>query len=60
MAIVIKPDEATIIKKEMLASFLADLEENKITKDYWKECKESKEIFSSLDLEKMKKMCENV
>ena len=57
MAMAIKPNEATIIKTGMLPSFLSELHANKITKEYWKECETSRNIFSSSDLDKMKKMC---
>lgn len=57
MAMAIKPNEATIIKKGMLPVFLSELHANRVSKEYWKECEASRDIFSSSDLEKMKKMC---
>ena len=57
MAMAIKPNEATIIKTGMLPSFLSELHANKVTKEHWKECETSRNIFSSSDLDKMKKMC---
>lgn len=57
MALAIKPNEATIIRKEMLHPFLKELHTNKTGKEYWKECAASKEMFSPSDIEKMKKMC---
>ena len=60
MAMIIKPNEATIIKKDMLSSFLAELCANEVTKEYWNECRSSRTLFSSSDMEKMKKMCDGV
>lgn len=57
MAMAIKPNEATIIKKGMLSSFLNELCTQKVTEEYWNECAASRDIFSSSDIEKMKKMC---
>ena len=57
MALTMKPNEATIIKKGMLKSFLYELQENKVTEEYWAECAASKNAFSSSDIERMKKMC---
>lgn len=57
MAMAIKPDEATIIKKGMLSSFLSELCAQKVTKEYWNECAAARDVFSSSDIEKMKKMC---
>lgn len=57
MAMAIKPSEATVIKKGMLTSFLSELQASKITKEYWNECAASRDIFSSSDIENMKKMC---
>ena len=41
--------------KGVLPSFLNEIQVNKITKDYWKECESSRTVFSSSDLEEMKK-----
>ncbi len=57
MAMAMKPNEATIIKKGMLSSFLKTLNANKVSEDYWTECEASRTVFSSSDVEKMKKMC---
>lgn len=57
MAMAIKPNEATIIKKGMLSSFLSELCAQKVTEEYWNECAAARDIFSSSDIEKMKKMC---
>ncbi len=57
MALAIKPNEATIIKKGMLSSFLNELHESKVTEEYWAECAAARKTFSSSDIERMKKMC---
>ena len=57
VAMIIKPSEATIIKKDMLSSFLTELCANEVTKEYWNECRASRNLFSSSDMERMKKMC---
>lgn len=57
MAMMIKPNEATIIKKGMLSSFLNDLHNSKTTKEFWNECEASRNAFSTSDIEQMKKMC---
>lgn len=57
MAMTVKPNEATIIKKTMLPSFLSELNSNRATKEFWDECSTSKRIFSSSDIDKMKKIC---
>lgn len=57
MAMAIKPNEATVIKKGMLPSFLNELCANKVNKEYWNECAASRSVFSSSDIEEMKKMC---
>lgn len=53
----IRPNKATIIKKEKLSMFLNELNKNKVTKEYWDECAASKNAFSSSDIENMKKLC---
>lgn len=58
MAIAVKPNEATIIRKDMLTSFLNELRTKKVTEEYWKECAASRELFSSSDIDMMKKMCD--
>lgn len=55
----IKPDKAAIIRKGMLPSFLNELQACKVGKEYWDECFESKNTFSSSDIEEMKEMCNN-
>ncbi len=57
MAIVMKPNEASIIKKGMLSAFLSELSNSNVTKDYWAECEASRNAFSASDIEKMKQMC---
>ncbi len=57
MAMAMKPNEATIIKKGMLSSFIKALNASKVSEDYWTECEASRNIFSSSDIEEMKKMC---
>lgn len=57
MALAIKQNEATIIKKGMLSSFLNELHKSKVTEEYWAECVAARNVFSSSDVEKMKKMC---
>lgn len=57
MALTMKPNEATIIKKGMLKSFMKELQKNKVTEEYWAECAASKNAFSPSDVEIMKKMC---
>ena len=57
MAMAIKPNEATVIKKGMLPSFLNELHASKVNKEYWNECAASRSVFSSSDIEEMKKMC---
>lgn len=57
MAMAIKPNEATVIKKGMLPSFLNELRASKVNKEYWNECAASRSVFSSSDIEEMKKMC---
>lgn len=57
MAMAIKPDEATIIKKEMIHDFVGELCNNKVTKEYWNDCAKSREYFSASDVAEMKKLC---
>ena len=57
MAIAMKPNEATIIKTGMLPAFLNELQENKVTKEYWEECETSRTFFTPSDIEEMKRMC---
>ncbi len=59
MAMAMKPNEASVIKKGMLSAFLSELNNNNVTKDYWHECETSRNIFSSSDIEKMKQMCKH-
>lgn len=56
MAITARPNEATIIKKDMLVAFINELCANKPSEEYWSECEQSKSIFSSSDIDKMKKI----
>lgn len=53
-----KPTPANIIKKNMLSSFLKELDANKATKEYWEECRESQSVFTPDELERMKRMCD--
>lgn len=53
-----RPTPANIIKKNMLSSFLKELDTNKPTKEYWEECRESQSAFTPDELGKMKKMCD--
>ncbi len=57
MAMAIKPNEASVIKKDKLSAFLKEVSANKVTKEYWNECIASRDIFSSSDIEQMKRMC---
>ena len=50
-------DRANIIKKEMLPAFLSDLDKNKVTKEYWDECKMARNAFTPDDIHKMQMMC---
>ena len=52
-----KINEATIIKFEKLSPFMKELNANKVSKDYWNECRASKNLFSSSEIERMKKRC---
>lgn len=54
-----RSNAATIISKEKLSPFLAELKANRITKEYWNECNASRSLFSSSELEVMKKKCNN-
>jgi hypothetical protein len=56
MALVMKPGEATVIKSDMLKDFLNELCENRISKEYWNECMESRNLFSDSEVKKMKQM----
>jgi hypothetical protein len=56
MAITAKPDEATIIKNEMLSEFIDELYNNKVSNEYWEECSKSRTFFSDDDIDKMKQM----
>jgi hypothetical protein len=51
-----KPGEATVIKSDMLKDFLNELCENRISKEYWNECMESRNLFSDSEVKKMKQM----
>lgn len=59
MAMAIKPNEASIIKKGMLPAFLRELNNSRVAEDYWNECEASRNAFSPSDIEKMKQMCKN-
>lgn len=57
MASLSKPMQATIVKKEELKSFINELKKNRVSSDYWDECRNSKNSISKAELERMKKMC---
>lgn len=59
MAISARPNQATIINKDMLLAFINELNANKPSKEYWSECEESSNVFSSSDIDEMKKMFDN-
>lgn len=59
MTMAARPNQATIINKDMLLAFIDELNENKPSKEYWSECKASNNFFSSSDIDKMKKMFDN-
>ncbi|MEG1847629.1 MAG: hypothetical protein RR238_04085 [Lachnospiraceae bacterium] len=59
MTMVAKPNQATIINRDMLLAFIDELNANKPTKEYWSECEASNNLFSSSDIDEMKKMFDN-
>ena len=57
MAAMTKPSEANIIRDGMLAAFANEVKKSIPDKSYWDECRKSKNMFSSEDIENMKEMC---
>ena len=52
-----KSNEANIIRDGMLTAFANEVNMSIPDKSYWDECRKSKDMFSSEDIENMKEMC---
>lgn len=52
-----KSNEANIIRDGMLTAFANEVKMSIPDKSYWDECRKSKDMFSSEDIENMKEMC---
>ena len=57
MAEMAKSNEANIIRDGMLTAFANEVKMSIPDKSYWDECKRSKNMFSSEDIENMKEIC---
>lgn len=57
MAEMAKSNEANIIRDGMLTAFANEVKMSIPDKSYWDECRKSKDMFSSEDIENMKEMC---
>ena len=57
MAEMAKSNEANIIRDGMLTAFANEVKMGIPDKSYWDECRKSKDLFSSEDIENMKEMC---
>ena len=52
-----KSNEANIIRDGILTAFANEVKMSIPDKSYWDECRKSKDMFSSEDIENMKEMC---
>lgn len=52
-----KPRQATTIAQGMTNTFFEELNKNRATKEYWKECEETKKKLTPTIIEQMKKIC---
>lgn len=52
-----KSNEANIIRDGMLTAFANEVKMSIPDKSYWDECKRSKNMFSSENIENMKEIC---
>lgn len=57
MASIAKPMQATVIKKDKFKPFISALKENRVSEEYWENCRNAKNAISRTELEQMKKIC---